>query len=171
MTDLAPQAEGEAALTLVQGEEIVFHVTPERQLIVHRLETKPADLHVTRFVGEGEFAAHAEAVLRARYGDDDVLLFQSGDEPDDLSFVFFDLPHRLSVLIAAPPVGERRFVPRPAARAVPRAGHGDPARPGVRPAHAAGEFGRPARLARVAVRAEVDPAALRGSRPATTAGG
>ena len=111
MTDLAPPAEGEAALTLVQGEEIVFHVTPGKQLIVHRLETKPADLHVTRFVGEGEFAAHAEAVLRARYGDDDVLLFQSGDEPDDLSFVFFDLSHRQSVLIAVPPVGERGSFP------------------------------------------------------------
>jgi cardiolipin synthase len=111
MTDLAPEAEGEAALTLVQGEEIIFHVTPEKQLGVYRLETKPADLHVTRFVGEGEFAAHAEAVLRARYGDDEVLLFQSGDDPYDQSFVFFDLPHRLSVLIVAPPVGERGWFP------------------------------------------------------------
>jgi cardiolipin synthase len=111
MTDLAPQADGEAALTLVQGDEIVFQVTPERQLTVHRLESKPAEVHVTRFVGEGEFAAHAEAVLRARYGDDDVLLFHSGDEPDDQSFVFFDLPHRLSVLIAAPAVGERGSFP------------------------------------------------------------
>jgi cardiolipin synthase len=107
MIDLAPEGEGEAALTLVQGEEIVFCVTPTRELRVHRLEDKPADLHVTRFVGEGEFAARADAVLRSRFDARDVLLFQSGDEGDDESFVFFDLAHRQSVLIAGPSVGQR----------------------------------------------------------------
>lgn len=111
MTGLAPEAAGEAALTLVQGEEIVFSVASDRRLQVHRLETKPADLHVTRFVDEGEFAAHAEAVLRTKYGNSDVLLFQSGDDGDDRSFVFFDLPHRQSVLIVAPPVGGRGPLP------------------------------------------------------------
>jgi cardiolipin synthase len=111
MTGLAPAGDGEAALTLVQGEEIVFNVAPDRRLQVHRPETKPATLHVTRFVGEAEFAAQAEAVLRAKYGNSDVLLFQSGDDADDESFVFFDLPHRQSVLIVAPPVDGRGPLP------------------------------------------------------------
>lgn len=102
MTRLAPQGEREAALTLVQGQEIVFGLTPGRSLEVHRLESKPAALHVTRFVGEGEFAANAEAVLRLLYPGEEYLLFQSSDESQDVSFVFFDLPHRQSVLIVAP---------------------------------------------------------------------
>ncbi len=107
MTNLAPTGENEAALTLVQGQEIVFQVTPGRQLRVYRHEEKPAELHVTRTVGEAEFAAQAEAVLRSRFPGQDTLLFHSGDDPDDQSFVFFDLAHRQSVLIAAPPMGER----------------------------------------------------------------
>ena len=102
MTRLAPQGEGEAALTLVQGQEIVFGLTAARALEVHRLESKPAALHVTRFVGEGEFAANAEAVLRSRYPGEEHLLFQSADESQDVSFVFFDLPNRQSVLIVGP---------------------------------------------------------------------
>ncbi len=102
MVRLAPGGEREAALALVQGQEIVFGLTPARTLEVHRLESKPAALHVTRFVGEGEFAANAEAVLRSRYPGDEYLLFQSADESQDVSFVFFDLPHRQSVLIVGP---------------------------------------------------------------------
>ena len=102
MMRLAPAGENEAALTLVQGQEVVFGLTPGRTLEVHRLESKPAALHVTRFVGEGEFAANAEAVLRSRYPGDEYLLFQSSDESHDVSFVFFDLPHRQSVLIVGP---------------------------------------------------------------------
>jgi len=107
MTNLAPAGESEAALTLVQGQEIVFQVTPARELRVYPHEEKPADLHVTRTVGEAEFAAQAEAVLQARFPGQDTLLFHSGDDPDEQSFVFFDLAHRQSVLIAAPPMGER----------------------------------------------------------------
>jgi cardiolipin synthase len=111
MTGLAPAGEQEAALTLVQGEEIVFHLTAERRLQVYRLVTKPAALHVTKFVGEGEFAAHAEAVLRARYPGSDVLLFQTSDDPQDVAFVLFDLPRRQSVLVVGPLVGERGPLP------------------------------------------------------------
>jgi cardiolipin synthase len=107
MINLAPAGESEAALTLVQGQEIVFQVTPERGLRVYRHEEKPAELHVTRTVGEAEFAAQAEAVLRARFPGRDTLLFHSGDDPDEQSFVFFDLARRQSVLIAATPTGER----------------------------------------------------------------
>ena len=107
MINLAPAGASEAALTLVQGQEIVFQVTPGRELRVYRHEEKPAELHVTRTVGEAEFSAQAEAVLRARFPGQDTLLFHSGDDPDDQSFVFFDLARRQSVLIAAPPMGER----------------------------------------------------------------
>jgi cardiolipin synthase len=107
MINLAPAGESEAALTLVQGQEIVFQVTPERELRVYPHEEKPAELHVTRTVGEAEFAAQAEAVLRSRFPGQDTLLFHTGDDPDEQSFVFFDLAHRQSVLIAAPPMGER----------------------------------------------------------------
>jgi cardiolipin synthase len=107
MTDLAPQGETDAALTLVQGQEIVFYVTSTGELRLHPHEDKPADRHVTRIVSEGEFARQADAALRSRFEGQDVLLFQSGDEGDDDSFVFFDLAHRQSVLIAGPPVGQR----------------------------------------------------------------
>jgi len=106
LTELAPRGENEAALTLVQGEEIVFFFVAEGGLRVYRHEDKPASRHVTRFVGEGEFAARADAILRAKFGGQDVLLFHSGDQ-EDAALVFFDLPHRESVLIAAPPPGAR----------------------------------------------------------------
>ena len=107
MTNLAPAGANEAALTLVQGQGIVFQVTPERELRVYPHEKKPVQLLVTRTVGEAEFAAQAEAVLRSRFPGQDTLLFHSGDDSGDQSFVFFDLAHRQSVLIAAPPIGER----------------------------------------------------------------
>jgi cardiolipin synthase len=107
MTNLAPAGESEAALTLVQGQAIVFQVTRERQLRVYPHEDKPADMLVTRTVGEAEFAAQAEAVLRSRFPGQDTLLFHSGDDPDEQSFVFFDLAHRQSVLIAATPIDDR----------------------------------------------------------------
>jgi cardiolipin synthase A/B len=103
MTELAPSAVDEAALTLVQGDEIVFYVTPERELRVHRHEDKPASRHVTRVVSEAEFAERADALLRARYPGQDLLLFEAGTGQDELSFVFFDLARRQSVLIAGPP--------------------------------------------------------------------
>ncbi len=104
MSELAPSGADEAAITLVQGDEIVFYLTPERELRVQRHEDKPADRHVSRWVSEGEFAEHADALLRSRFPDQDLLLFQSGDGEGGLSFVFFDLSRRQSVLIAAPPV-------------------------------------------------------------------
>ncbi len=107
MIELAPQGESESALTLVQGEEIAFYVTPTRELRVHRLADKPADRHVTRVVGEGEFAAHADEVLRERCDAQDVLLFQTGDAGDDETFVLFDLERRQSVLIADPYIGQQ----------------------------------------------------------------
>jgi cardiolipin synthase A/B len=106
MTDLAPEGANDAALTLVQDEEIVFYLAPERELRVHRHEDKPASRHVTRTVSEAEFAAHADRLLRARFPDQDLLLFQAGDGEGDLSFLFFDLARRQSVLIAAPPAAQ-----------------------------------------------------------------
>jgi phosphatidylserine/phosphatidylglycerophosphate/cardiolipin synthase-like enzyme len=61
-------------------------------------------LSATRWVSGGEFAEHADALLRSRVPGQDLLLFQSGDGESGLSFVFFDLSRRQSVLIAAPPV-------------------------------------------------------------------
>jgi len=110
MIELAPTGENEAALTLVQGDEITFYVTPARELRMHVLEDKPADRRVVRLVGEGEFAAHADAVLRQRFGGQEVLLFQTDDEAGNESFVFFDLPRRQSVLIAGPTVGQRNGI-------------------------------------------------------------
>ncbi len=103
MTELAPPGENDAALTLVQGEEIVFYLGPDGELRVDRHQYKPAERHVTHVVGEAEFASRADALLRARYPGQDQLLFQAGNEDDDLSFVLFDFEHRQSVLIAAPP--------------------------------------------------------------------
>jgi cardiolipin synthase len=105
--ELAPTGEGEAALTLVQGQEIVFYVTPAHELRIHRHEEKPVDRRVTHFVGEGEFAARADDVIRKRFGGNDVLLFRTGDESGDESFVFFDLPRRQSVLITGPSPEQR----------------------------------------------------------------
>ena len=107
MTDLAPTGATDAALTLVQGEEIVFYLTPARDLRVDRHEAKPASRHVTRVVSEAEFAARADALLRRKFGGEDLLLFQAGDDDGELTFVFFDLAHRQSVLIVAPPVEHR----------------------------------------------------------------
>ncbi len=103
MTELAPAGQNDAALTLVQGEEIVFYLTPGGELRVDRHQYKPAERHVTRVVSEADFASRADALLRARYPGQDQLLFQVGNEHEDLSFVLFDFEHRLSVLIAAPP--------------------------------------------------------------------
>ena len=104
MTELAPSGADEAALTLVQGDEIVFYLTPERELRVQRHEDKPAGRHVTRSVSEAEFAGRADELLRARFPDHDLVLFQAGDGDGEFSFVLFDLVRRQSVLIAAPPV-------------------------------------------------------------------
>jgi len=106
MTELAPSDPGEAALTIVQGNEIVFYRTPGGELRVHRHEDKPVSRHVTRAVSEAEFAAHADTLLHARFPEQDLLLFQAGDGKGELSFVFFDLARRQSVLIAAPPVAQ-----------------------------------------------------------------
>jgi cardiolipin synthase A/B len=106
MTELAPAGANEAALTLVQGDEIVFYLTPDRELRVHRHEDKPAGRHVTRFVDEAEFAAHADTLLHRQFPDQHLLLFQAGDGEGELSFVFFDLARRQSVLIAAPPAAQ-----------------------------------------------------------------
>ncbi len=103
MTELAPAGKNDAALTLVQGEEIVFYLMPDGDLSVFRHQYKPAERHVTHVVSEAEFSSHADALLRERYPGQDRLLFQAGNEDDDLSFVLFDFEHRLSVLIAAPP--------------------------------------------------------------------
>lgn len=102
MIELAPAGANEAALTVVQGDEIVFFLTPGNELRVYRHEDKPADWRVTRVVSEGEFAEHADDVLRARFPEQELLLFQEGGDEDELSFVFFDLGRRESVLIAAP---------------------------------------------------------------------
>jgi len=102
MTELAPSGANEAALTLVQGEGIVFYRTPDGELRVHRHEDKPTERHVTRAVSEDEFAAHADELLHRRFPDQDLLLFQAGGGEGNLSFVFFDLARRQSVLIAAP---------------------------------------------------------------------
>jgi cardiolipin synthase A/B len=106
MTGLAPSGDNEAALTLVQGDEIVFYLTAERALRVCRHENKPAERHVTRVVSEAEFAERADAQLRARFPGQDLLLFEASDGEGDLSFVLFDLAHRQSVLIAAPPAAQ-----------------------------------------------------------------
>ena len=106
MTGLAPPGVDEAALTLVQGDEIVFYLTQERELRVHRHEDKPASRHVTRVVGEAEFAERADALLRERFPGQDLLLFEAGAGEDELSFLFFDLARRQSVLIAAPPAAQ-----------------------------------------------------------------
>ncbi len=102
MTGLAPKGTNDAALTLVQGEEIVFFLTPAGELSVNRHQYKPAERLVTSVVSEADFSSRADALLRARYPGQDQLLFQAGDEDDDLSFVLFDFEHRQSVLIAAP---------------------------------------------------------------------
>ena len=102
MTGLAPTGENDAALTLVQGEEIVFFLAPGGELRVYRHQYKPAERHVTSVVSEAEFSSRADALLRGRYPGQDQLLFQAGNEDDDLSFVLFDFTHRESVLIAAP---------------------------------------------------------------------
>ena len=102
MTGLAPAGENDAALTLVQGEEIVFFLAPGGELRVYRHQYKPAERHVTSVVSEAEFSSRADALLRGRYPGQDQLLFQAGNEDDDLSFVLFDFKHRESVLIAAP---------------------------------------------------------------------
>jgi cardiolipin synthase A/B len=103
MSELAPTGANDAALTLVQGEEIVFYLTPERELRVQRHEDKPAGRHVTHVVSEADFAARADELLRARYPGQDLLLFEAGDAEGDLSFVLFDFGRRESVLISAPP--------------------------------------------------------------------
>ncbi len=111
MTELAPAGENDAALTLVQGEEIVFYVTPGGDLRVHRHQDKPAERHVTSVVSEAEFSSRADALLRARYPGQDQLLFQAGNGDDDLSFVLFDFAQRQSVLIAAPPAEQGGSLP------------------------------------------------------------
>ena len=103
MTGLAPDGDNDAALTLVQGEEIVFYLAPGGELRVHRHEYKPAGRHVTHVVSEAEFSSHADALLRTRYPGQDQLLFQAGSGDVELSFVLFDFAHRQSVLIVAPP--------------------------------------------------------------------
>jgi cardiolipin synthase len=103
MTAVAPRNPDEAALAVVQGEEIVFFVEKGGALRMSRHHDKPASRRVTRIVGEGEFAAQTDTILRRRYGDRALLLFRSGDPAGEESFVFFDLPRRLSVLIAGLP--------------------------------------------------------------------
>ncbi len=111
MTELAPAGKNDAALTLVQGEEIVFFLAPGGELRVYRHQYKPAERHVTSVVSEADFSSQADVLLRKRYPGQDQLLFQAGNEKDDLSFVLFDFAHRQSVLIAAPPVEQGGSLP------------------------------------------------------------
>lgn len=103
LRDLAPAGPDEAALTLVQDDAIVFHVTDEGALRVHRALEKPAELRVSRVVGQGEFAARADAILRDRSGGEAPVLFPTGDAVGGESFVLFDFARRESVLIATLP--------------------------------------------------------------------
>jgi cardiolipin synthase len=112
MTSIAPRAPGEAALAVVQGEEIAFFLDDRGTLRMSRLQDKPADRRVTRVVGEGGFAAQADAILGKSYGDGATLLFRCGDPAGGDSFVFFDLERRQSVLVAGLPEDEGRDLRR-----------------------------------------------------------
>jgi cardiolipin synthase len=102
LAELAPSGPEQAALTVVQGQEIVVYRTPEGELRLQRHEDKPAERHVTSIVSDGELTTHAEELLHQRFPDEEYLLFQVGAGDDELSFVFFDLRRHESVLIAAP---------------------------------------------------------------------
>jgi cardiolipin synthase len=103
MLELAPRGDDEAALTLVQGEPIVFRMLPGGELRVHRSSDVPAGTRVTCVVAESAFAARAHEVLRSRYGDAGRVVFRTGDETGGENFVLLDLPGRQSVLLAASP--------------------------------------------------------------------
>jgi hypothetical protein len=97
LTELAPSAPNEAALAVVQGEDIVF--ARAGGLKLYRHAQKPAALRVTRLVTEEEFSRRVSAILAERYGQDAAVLFDTGRSKAGRALIFVDVARGQSVLI------------------------------------------------------------------------
>jgi cardiolipin synthase A/B len=98
LTDLAPAAPDEAALAVVQGNDVVFART-RAGLQIHRHETKPPSLRVTRVVTEDELSRKVSGLLAERHGRGALVLFDTGSGATGRSLVLVDIARGQSVLI------------------------------------------------------------------------
>ena len=99
LTGLAPTAPDEAALAVVQGNDVVF-THSSAGLQVYRHEKKPPSLRVTRVVTEVELSRQVGALLEKRHGRDALVLFDTGGGPTGRTLVLVDVARGQSVLIA-----------------------------------------------------------------------
>ncbi len=98
LTSLAPAATDEAALAVVQGNDVVF-ARSSAGLQVHRHEKKPPGLRVTRVVTEDELSRQIGAMLEERHGREALVLFDTGGGAAGRTLVLVDIARGQSVLI------------------------------------------------------------------------
>ena len=98
LTSLAPAAPDEAALAVVQGNDVVFSRS-SAGLQIHRHEKKPPGLRVTRVVTEDELSRQVGALLEQRHGREALVLFDTGGGATGRTLVLVDIARGQSVLI------------------------------------------------------------------------
>lgn len=94
----APPQADQAALAVVQGNDVVFARAGDR-LQFHRLERKPADLRVVRRVSDEELSQQVSTALRERHGADGLVLFDTGGSAVGRALVLVDIARSQTVLV------------------------------------------------------------------------
>jgi len=101
---LLPEDSSEVLLIAVQGRDVAVWRDAGAKLRVRLHEEKPAEVRVTRALGEEQFASLALEYLRSVHGEKARLLFDLG-AADDGALLFFDLGGHQSVLVLREPDG------------------------------------------------------------------
>ena len=110
-----PGKPDSGTLITLQGADFVISRSPDGALAVHRLESKPAGLKITRSIGEQAFSALANAHLKEELASNGQLpgpvMFVVGENEPGRAFVLFDLAADKSVFITQPastlPLGKK----------------------------------------------------------------
>ena len=111
----APEKSDSGTLITLQGADFVISRGADGALAVHRLESKPASLKITRSIGEEAFSALANAHLKKELASDGQLpgpvMFVVGENEPGRAFVLFDLAADRSVFLTQPagalPLGKK----------------------------------------------------------------
>ncbi len=111
----APEKSDSGTLITLQGADFVISRGPDGALAVHRLESKPASLKITRSIGEQAFSALANAYLKKELASNGQspgpVMFVVGESEPGRAFVLFDLAADRSIFITQPagalPLGKK----------------------------------------------------------------
>ena len=111
----APERPDSGTLIALQGADFVISRDPDGALAVHRLESKPASLKITRSISEQAFSALANAYLKNELALDGQppgpVMFVVGESEPGRAFVLFDLAADRSIFISQPastvPLGKK----------------------------------------------------------------